>query len=179
MTEENVFAIWLTGLPASGKTTIAIKLVNLLKAQDIKIQILDSDELREVLTPQPDYSEGERNWFYNTMVYIGRLLTQNCVNVVFAATAHKQSYREKARQSIEKFMEVYVRCSLETCMFRDEKGIYQKALSGQATTVPGLQVPYEPPEEPELMVDTEQQTPEDCAREIMFQLEELSFLRKC
>jgi adenylylsulfate kinase len=174
--EEPGFAIWLTGLPASGKTTLAVGLAEALRERGVRVQILDSDQLRQVLTPEPSYSREERDWFYRTMAYIGQLLTQNGVNVIFAATANRRYHRDWARQAIERFMEVYVRCSLDTCMARDQKGVYQKALTGQATTVPGLQVPYEPPEAPELTVDTERRSPEECVGHIVTRLEELSFL---
>jgi adenylylsulfate kinase len=176
MLEEQGFAIWLTGLPASGKTTLALGLSQVLKERGIRVQILDSDQLRQVLTPEPNYSLEERDWFYLTMAYIGQLLTQNGVVVVFAATANRRQHRDRARQGIERFMEVYVRCSLDICMARDRKGIYDKALTGQASTVPGLQVPYEPPEAPELTVDTERQTPEESVGQIVVRLKELSWL---
>jgi adenylylsulfate kinase len=176
--KEPGFAVWLTGLPASGKTTLARALAQALAARGVSVQILDSDELRRVLTPQPTYSASERDWFYQTMVFIGQLLVQNGVNVLFAATASRRRYRDRARQAIERFMEVYVHCSLETCMARDEKGIYAKGLAGKATTVPGLQVPYQEPQNPALTIDTERQTPEEGVRAILARLEERSFLKQ-
>src|SRR5438552_7833840 len=159
MPDRGGFAIWLTGLPACGKSTLAAGLAQALKAQDMPIQVLDSDELRRVLTPQAAYNPQERDWFYQVMAYIGQLLTQNGVNVVFAATANRRHYRDLARREISRFAEVYVRCSLETCMARDPKGLYAKAQAGQITTLSGLQAPYEAPENPILTVDTEHQTP--------------------
>jgi adenylylsulfate kinase len=173
---DSGFAIWLTGLPASGKTTLARGLADVLKRTGHPVQVLDSDRLRRVLTPEPTYSRQERDWFYRTMVFIGRLLTQNGVNVIFAATAVRRSYRDQARDAIDRFAEVYVRCSLETCMARDEKGIYQKALRGEATTVPGLQVDYQAPEHPEVTVNTEVQSPAEGVRAILDRLEELGWL---
>jgi len=111
------------------------------------------------------------------MVYIGRLLVENGVNVIFAATANKCHHRAWARGAIDKLVEVYVKCPLETCMARDSKGIYAKALAGEATTVPGLQDSYEPPESPEVVVETDRQSPQECARQIVARLEELTLLR--
>jgi adenylylsulfate kinase len=173
---EKGFAIWLTGLPASGKTSLAAALTRLLGQRGVRVQTLDSDELREVLTPGPTYSESERDWFYRTMVFIGRLLTENGVNVFFAATAPHRRYREWARQAIDRFMEVYLLCPLETCRARDRKGIYSRDRTQGATTIPGLQVPYELPEAPELVVDTEHLTPEEGAQKVIARLEELPFL---
>jgi len=170
------FAIWLTGLPASGKTTLAKGLANTLRERGRTVQILDSDELRDVLTPQPTYSLEERDWFYEVVAFIARLLVQNGVNVLIAATANRHRYRDYARQEIDQFAEVFVKSSLGTCMERDEKGIYEKGMAGDAKTVPGLQVPYEPPAHPATVVDTEQSSPEDGVQQILKSLEELSFL---
>jgi adenylylsulfate kinase len=176
ISQKDGFAVWLTGLPASGKTTLAFALADALQERGVRVQILDSDELREVLTPDPTYSRKERDWFYRTLVYIGRLLVRNGTNVILAATANRRQHRDRARQTLERFMEVYVRCSLETCVARDQKGIYKKASKGQATNVPGVQAPYEPPQAPEVVVDTEFHTTEDCVRQILVQMEKRSFL---
>lgn len=161
------FALWLTGLPASGKTTIARDLARALNQHAIHTQILDSDELRQTITPHPTYSTDERDQFYRILATIAYLLTANGVSVIIAATAHKQLYRDTARQQIGQFIEVYVQCPLTTCIERDEKGIYQQAKTGEATTVPGLQVPYEAPAFPEIVVDSENESATACVRHIV------------
>jgi adenylylsulfate kinase len=171
MTEHAAFAVWLTGLPASGKTTLAQGLTRDLQERGMTVQILDSDALRDVLTPDPTYTPEERDWFYQVIAFIAGLLTRNGVNVIIAATANRRHYRDHARQTIERFAEVYVKCSLETCIERDQKGIYEKAMAGRATTVPGLQAPYEPPADPAVVVDTEQMSPQEGVRQIMEALE--------
>lgn len=176
MAATSGFAIWLTGLPASGKTTLAEGVARALRDRGHAVQILDSDDLRDHLTPSPTYSPQEREWFHRVVAFIAKLLTQNGVNVVIAATANRRRYRRPAREGIEHFAEIYVRCSLETCMERDSKGIYQKALDGRASTVPGLQVRYEPPEDPALVVDTESTSPEEGVNQIVERLEQLSFI---
>ncbi len=148
------FAIWITGLPASGKSTLAQAVAEYLAHQGIHIQILESDTIRRALTPQPTYSEQERDQFYAALTYIGALLIQNSVSVIFDATAPKRFYRQKARQEIPRFLEVFVKCPLEVCIRRDPKGIYRKGISGETATVPGLQVPYEEPEQPDMIVDS-------------------------
>lgn len=170
------FAIWLTGLPASGKTTLAREVSKRLRAEHIRVQVLDSDELRNVLTPQPTYSDEERGWFYHVMTYIGWLLTQNGVHVAFAATAASQHYRDHARHTIDRFAEVYVQCALETCMERDPKGLYARAQAGEITALPGVQIPYQAPPSPEVTVNTGVLTAEQGAREVIDRLHELSFL---
>src|SRR5512147_267248 len=142
------FAVWMTGLPASGKSTVARALVDGLDARGVDVAVLESDALRPVLTPRATYSEEERETFYRSMAYIGALLVRHGVPVIFDATANRRTYRAAARTSIQRFIEVYVNCPLEVCIARDPKGIYREAQSGQASTVPGLQASYERPEYP-------------------------------
>ena len=158
MTTQPGFALWLTGLSASGKTTLARALSQQLATQDISVQLLDSDELRQKLTPQPTYSAAERDWFYEMIVFLTELLTDNGVNVIIAATAPRRAYREAARNRLAHFVEVYVDCPLEVCRGRDPKGLWQQADSGQIATLPGVGVAYEPPLAPELSVNTAEQS---------------------
>jgi len=165
------FALWLTGLPASGKTTLARALVDALKTVDVHVQLLDSDEVRTALTPEPTYSRAERDQFYRSLAYMGHLLTRNGVNVIIAATAHRQQYRAAARDSIKAFYEVYLQCPLAVCRERDPKGIYARAEAGEITRVPGIQVPYEAPVAPELVLDCESHTLEENIRKILDRLQ--------
>jgi adenylylsulfate kinase len=166
------FAVWITGLPASGKSSIAALVKRMLEARGIDIAVLESDALRRVLTPQPRYDARERDLFYSQMVFIGGLLTDHGVPVIFDATANRRMHREWARQRISQFMEAYVECPLEVCMARDPKGIYRKALERMAGTVPGLQDEYEPPERPDLLVRGDLDAPETAARRVVRMLEE-------
>lgn len=160
------FAIWITGLPASGKTTIRKALVKRLNDTGISVQVIESDELRKIITPKPSYSLEERDNFYRTMVYIGELLVRNGVNVIFDATANKRLYRDNARGAITNFVEVFVKCPLAVCMQRDPKGIYKKAKEGKASTVPGLQELYEEPLNPEIIVESDKEDSEATAEKI-------------
>jgi len=161
------FAVWLTGLPASGKSTIAKRLKRELEEMGFKVQILESDEARKYLTPEPRYDERERDYFYRSLAVIGKYLVDNQVNVIFDATAHKRKYREYARQIINKFIEVYVFCPIDICIERDTKGLYKLAMEGKITTLPGLQVPYEEPENPDVVVDTYKENLDDIANKIL------------
>ena len=143
MTEP--FAVWITGLPASGKSTLAKALKGELSARSVEAAILESDELRRVLTPKPRYDEEERDTFYGAMVHIGLLLLRHGVPVIFDATANRRRYRDRARGLIPRFYEVYVDTPLEVCRSRDPKGLYRAAPG----SLPGLQAPYEPPLHPE------------------------------
>lgn len=161
------FGLWITGLPASGKSTLARALAHELEAAGLEWEILDSDELRRVLTPHPTFSDEERDTFYEAMAHIGALLARHGVAVVFAATANRRIHRERARRRIERFLEIFVDCPLELRMSRDPKGIYRMASAGQASTVPGVQVDYEPPEHPDVIVRSDREAPEVGARRVM------------
>jgi adenylylsulfate kinase len=169
------FAMWLTGLPSSGKTTLAHALSSLLRERGIAVQILDSDELRRRLTPNPVYSAEERDWFYDTITFLAELLTANGVNVVIAATAPRRVYRQSARECIARFAEVYVACSPEVCRARDPKGLWERADRGEITNLPGGGAVYEAPRAPEAVVDTDRISPQAAARRIMGQLDDQGF----
>ena len=116
MYTRNGFAIWITGLPGSGKSTIVDALKDKFEDDEIHVQILRMDEVRMVVTPIPKYSDEERDIVYAALAYMGKILTDNGINVIFDATANRQRYRDKARELIKRFMEVYLKCPLEVCM---------------------------------------------------------------
>jgi adenylylsulfate kinase len=148
-----------------------------LSARGVTIAVLESDALRRVFTPRPRYTEQERDDFYEAIGHVGWLLTEHGVPVIFDATAHRRAYRDRARQQIARFIEVYVDCPLDVCAARDPKGIYRKALEGAATTVPGMQVPYEPPENPEVVVRGDREEPNVAARRVVDTLVEKGCLK--
>lgn len=164
------FALWLTGIPSSGKSTIARELAERLINIGYKVAILESDELRKLLTPQPKYTEEERDYFYRAMVAMGKYLVDNGICVIFDATGHKRRYREYARKLIKNFMEIYVYAPLEICIKRDVKGLYTKALRGEIKTLPGLQVEYEEPKDPDLKIETHKLTVEQAVNKILNEL---------
>jgi adenylylsulfate kinase len=167
---------WITGLPGSGKSTVADALLELLKKERVHAQLLSSDALRRFLTPKPSYSLEERDAVYATLVYIAKLLTQNGVNVVIDATGNLRRYREDARNRITQFIEVYLECPLEVCKRREARRIrthraprqiYELADKGKAPTVPGVGQPYEAPSNPEATLDTAKCTPVKCAQKVL------------
>ncbi|HLZ36040.1 MAG TPA: adenylyl-sulfate kinase [Nitrospira sp.] len=166
MTRE-AFALWITGLPASGKSTIVSALRPQLEALGLAVEVLESDEVRRVLTPAPTYSQPERDLFYRALAFAGQRLVAHGITVLFDATASVQTYRDYARRTIPRFAEVAVVCPLEVCMQRDRKGTYEKGRRGETGTVPGLQVPYEAPVNPELRIDTTSVRPDEAARQIL------------
>lgn len=152
--ESPAFAIWLTGLPASGKSTIVAALRPRLEELRLSVEVLESDAVRRVLTPTPIYSHEERDLFYRALAFMGARLVAHGVTVIFDATANRRVYRDFARSLIPNFIEVAVECPLELCMQRDYKGTYQRGQRGETATVPGLQDPYEAPLSPEVRIDT-------------------------
>ena len=170
------FAIWVTGLPASGKSTVAKALSSALAARGVDAAVLESDVLRTVFTPHPLYDEEERDTFYRQLVYVGVLLTKHGVPVIFDATGSKRTYRDHAREQIPRFLEVYVECPLEVCIRRDPKGIYRAGREGTAKIVPGLQDTYEPPLNPDVVVRGDSEAAETAAARIVSKLNEKAFI---
>lgn len=170
------FAVWLTGLPSSGKSVVAAELNRRLAKKGVSALILDSDELRAYLTPHPNYTEDERNWFYDMIVFLADLLTRNGVNVLIAATGSRQAYRDRARLQIRHFAEVHIDCPVEVCRGRDPKGLWRRSATGEIQTLPGAGTPYEVPAAPDLKVDTSTMTIEEAARRIFDMLGQKRFL---
>jgi len=163
---SRAFAIWITGLPASGKSTIVSALKPQLEGLGLTVEVLESDEVRRVVTPIATYSEAERDLFYRALAFTGQRLVAHGVTVVFDATASCRVYRDFARSVIPRFIEVAVECPLITCMERDRKGTYRKGQRGESLTVPGLQSSYEAPINPDLRIDTTITPSGDAARQI-------------
>ena len=175
---EAGFAVWITGLPASGKSTVASALRKELAARGVNVAVLESDELRKVLTPQPRYDVSEREFFYRALVSVGLLLTKHGVSVIFDATANRHAYRDRARQEIARFLEVFVDSPLSVCIARDPKGIYRRGRDGIATGVPGLQAEYEPPRFPDVVVRGDVEEPASAARRIVDKLVEKRYVKE-
>jgi adenylylsulfate kinase len=154
------WVVWFTGLPGCGKTTIAKLVRAKLLEKGINVKILQLDEIRRVVTPNPKYTEEERDLVYASLAYMAKILYEEGINVIVDATANKRRYRDLARALVPRFAEVYIKAPLEVCIRREEerraqfspKDIYKKAAHGAA--VPGVGVSYEEPEAPEIEVNT-------------------------
>jgi len=150
--------LWITGLPGSGKSTIA----DAVKQGHPDFVMLRMDDLRKIVTPIPTYSEAERDMVYRSLVYCAKRLSDLGHDVIIDATGNLRKWRDLARTLIPLFIEVYLKCSLDECRKREEqriethgapKAIYQKGKEGWP--VPGVTVPYEKPLRPEITIDTE------------------------
>jgi adenylylsulfate kinase len=161
------FALWITGLPASGKSSITAALVAALHKRSIDPAVLESDVFRKYFTPHATHSEEDRALFYQGMVEVAGMFVARDLPVIIDATGNRRAYRSPARDRLPVFAEVFVDCPLEVCMARDPKGIYRMAREGGATTVPGLQAEYEPPIHPEVRIRADREDPESAARKIV------------
>jgi adenylylsulfate kinase-like enzyme len=139
------------------------------------VAVLESDALRQIFTPNPTYDDTGRDSFYRQMVYVGSLLTQHGVPVIFDATANLRRYRDWARQKIARFVEVHLDCSLEICVARDPKGVYRRAREAGSNNVPGLQAAYEAPEHPEVLIQGD--SPSVAAGRVIAELERRGYLK--
>ncbi len=146
------FAVWITGLPAAGKSTIARRLSSLLEASGVRAVRLESDELRSILTPNPTYDREERDRLYAILADLAALLASQGFAVLIDATAPRRAHRERARAKIRNFLEVFVRTPREVCEARDPKGLYRLAREGRAPHLPGSGEPYEEPDRAEATV---------------------------
>lgn len=169
------WAIWITGMPGSGKTTLARSAAVALQARGIAVKVLELDEIREVITPRPTYTEAERDVVYRALVYMAKLLVEAGVPVLVDATGHRRAWRALARELIPGFAEVQLRCPLEVCREREQhrrrghapSGIYAHGRQPGAT-VPGVDVPYEVSPEAELTLDTHEGDPWIRVQEVVY-----------
>jgi len=174
--ENYGFVVWLTGLPGSGKTTIARELERELKVRGLKFEVFDGDEVRKNLSKGLGFSKEDRDTHNKRVIYVCKLLTRNRVNAVVSLISPYRSTRAYAREQLPKFVEVYLKCSVEECIRRDPKGLYKKALAGEISNMTGIQDPYEEPVNPEVVLDTEHDSSEHNIQKVLSKLEELDYI---
>lgn len=163
------FVLWFTGLSGSGKSTLANKLYSYIKDKGYRIERLDGDTVREIF-PQTGFSKEERDSHVKRVGYIASMLEKNGVIVVSSFISPYQEARDFVRGLCKNFIEVHVSTSLEECERRDIKGLYAKARNGEIKHFTGISDPYEPPRNPEISVDTEHKTIEQCFQYIVKEL---------
>ncbi len=168
--------VWLTGLPGAGKTTIARALEAEWRTAGVPVEVLDGDEIRTALSPELGFSPADRELHNRRVIYLAKLLSRNGVIAVVSLISPYRAVRDAARAELGRFIEVWVKCSVEECIRRDPKGHYRRALNGQNPQMTGVQAPYEPPERPELILDTEQWPLERCVAEMRRVVVEQGFL---
>jgi adenylylsulfate kinase len=141
--------VWFTGLPSSGKSTLARGVQTYLRERGALPCLLDGDVLRQLLSPLLGYSHHERDAYYEALAGLAAELASQGLTVLVAATAHRRAYRRRARQLAPRFVEVWVTTPLADCQARDDKGLYAAAAAGHGN-LPGIGQPYESPEHAEI-----------------------------
>ena len=157
---------WLTGLPGSGKTTIALRAARLLEDMGYRVEVIDGDWARATVSEGEGFTRDDRVRHLKRIAWIARLLARNGVIVICSLVSPYRDARAMARRIVEEeapFIEVYVRASLSEVMRRDPKGLYRRALKGEISNFTGISDPYEPLENPDLVLDTEERGPDENA----------------
>lgn len=142
--------MWITGFPASGKTTLARSVRTRLQQQQVPCCVLDSDDVRRELVPAPGYDDAGRDSFYRTLANLAAMLARQGLVVLVPATANRRTYRRHARSIAPRYFEVHVETQLNDCAERDPKGLYARVRSGDNIALPGANAPYEAPESPDV-----------------------------
>jgi adenylyl-sulfate kinase len=175
--EHRGFTLWFTGLSGAGKTTLARGMEAILREREMKVEVLDGDIVRQNLSKGLGFSKEDRDTNIKRIGFVCKLLTRNGVVAIGSAISPYQEVRDFIRQDIGHFVEVYVKCPLETLIARDVKGLYKKALDGEIKNFTGISDPYEEPLNPEVTVDTSEETPEESIAKIIAKLEELAYIQ--
>jgi adenylyl-sulfate kinase len=172
------FTLWLTGLPRAGKSTVAGLVAGRLRARGVThMEVLDGDIIREGLCRDLGFSREDRTENIRRITIVSKLLTRNGVVVIVAAISPYREDRELAREEIQSFVEVWCKASVDACAARDYKGLYEKAMRGEIKDMTGVNDPYEEPEDADLVLDTETETPEQSADKVLSLLEENGFVK--
>lgn len=170
------FTLWFTGLPCSGKSTLAQLVAAELERRGRGVEILDGDVVRTHLTKGLGFSKEDRDENIRRIGFVCGLLSKHGAVAIAAAISPYRAIRDELRSSVVNFVEVYVNTSLETCIQRDVKGMYKKALAGEIRNFTGVDDPYEPPLQPELVIETEKELPATSAARILTMLEKMGLL---
>ena len=171
------FTVWFTGLPSSGKSTLAALLRDALRSRGLTVELLDGDEVRTELTRGLGFSREDRDENIRRIAWVAKVLTRNGIVAITAAISPYRAARERARQEIGQFVEVYVDCPVEVCMQRDVKGLYARARRGEIEQFTGVSDPYEAPPHPEVVVHTDREAPAESLQGIVAYLEAAGLLR--
>ena len=177
--DQKGLTIWLTGLSGSGKSTIAVELEHALIQNKHQAYILDGDNIRHGLNKNLGFSPEDRTENIRRIGEVAKLFTEANIITIAAFVSPYREDRDNVRKLLDygKFVEVYVKCSLEVCEARDTKGLYKKARAGEVKDFTGISAPYEEPLDPELTVDSSKLSVEESTREILNYLEEKGYVK--
>ncbi len=170
------FVLWFTGLSGAGKTTLAKLIEQELKARGVRVERLDGDVVRQSLTADLGFSKEDRDKNIQRVTFVAKLLSRNGVGVLASFISPYRATRDWVRGEVTNFIEVFVDCSLEECIRRDVKGLYNKALAGEIPEFTGVSDPYEAPLNPEISLNTTDKSIEESLAQIMSYLEERGYV---
>lgn len=172
------FTLWFTGLPCSGKTTVADNVAERLKDIGLRVERLDGDTVRQSLTKDLGFSKEDRDKNIERVTFVAKLLSRNGVATLVSFVSPYREKRLYARQQATNFIEIYLNCPVEICKKRDVKGMYQKALNGQIKGFTGVDDPYEEPQNPEIVLNTGAETVEESSEKVLVALERLNLIKR-
>ena len=164
--------IWFTGISGSGKTTIANELVKIFRERDIPVVLLDGDIVRKTLSHDLGYSKQDRDKHITRVADVCHLINQNEILTIACVLSPTREIRRYARNLIKNFVEVYIKCPYSVCEQRDVKGYYTQAKLGKIKNFVGLDISYEEPEKPEIILETDKETIKECVNKLITYLEE-------
>lgn len=170
-TNSTGFTVWFTGMSGAGKSTLAAAFANRLRRLGKSVEVLDGGETAQFLNVGHGQNKDERNLETRKLAWVCRLITRGGGIVLQAAieSPYKET-RDEARRQIGRFAEVFVECPIDTLIQRDKSGKYKKALAGELKNLIGISEPYEPPQHPEVIVDTSKMSVDDCVEHMLGQL---------
>jgi adenylyl-sulfate kinase len=170
------FTLWFTGLSGAGKSTISTLVAQQLRDRGMRVELLDGDVVRTNLSKGLGFSKEGRDENIRRIGFVCQLLSRNGIAAIAAVISPYRAIRDEVREKIGNFVEVYVECPIETLIERDVKGLYRKALAGEISNFTGVSDPYEPPLNPEVVVRTSEESPEQSAATILAKLEALGYV---
>ena len=170
------FTLWFTGLSGAGKSTLSRIIEQRLRKCGARVEVLDGDVVRTNLSKGLGFSKEDRDTNIRRIGFVCDLLSRNGVVAIAAAISPYREIREEIRRKITNFVEVYVECPIEVLTKRDVKGLYRKALAGEIQHFTGISDPYEPPENPDVVVHTDRESPEESADKIWAKLKQLGLI---
>ena len=170
------FTLWFTGLPCSGKSTLAEQIEQILLERGMKVEVLDGDVVRTNLSKGLTFSKEDRDINIRRIGFVCHLLTRNDVVAIGAAISPYRAIRDEVREMIGRFVEVYVKAPVDVLAERDVKGMYKKALAGEIKNFTGVDDPYEEPLKPEVVVETNKESVEESIAKIIKTLEMMDYI---
>jgi len=174
---EEGFTLWFTGLSGSGKSAVADRVgMRLQEEHDHLVERLDGDIVRQHLTADLGFTKEDRNTNIKRVSFLAELLSRNGVSVLASFISPYRERRQKTREQVTNFIEVFVKCPIDVCAERDVKGLYEKARRGEIDNFTGISDPYEEPEEPEILLETHKEEVEESVQKVIDHLDENGYL---